>query len=87
MASLCLAHDADSQAPAQRPARQDPAFPTSSCAVCLGLHFTGAFVPSVLAALRPPSSVRTIELAAWTEAVRGGSDRTASRARAPPTSV
>jgi hypothetical protein len=87
MASLCLAHDTESQAPAQRPARRDPAFPISSCAVCLGLHCAGTFVPPVPAALRPPGSVRTIERAAWTEAATGGSERTASRARAPPVTV
>jgi hypothetical protein len=84
MASLCLAHDSSSQAPAQHPARQDPAFPYPTCAICLGLHCAGAFVPPLLAALSPPRSARTIELVPWTIAVRSESDRTASRARAPP---
>jgi hypothetical protein len=84
MASLCLAHDAGPQAPAQRPARQDSGFPSPSCAICLGLHCAGAFVPPLLAALSPPEAARTIELVAWTIAARGESDRTASRARAPP---
>jgi len=87
MASLCVAHDTDSQVPAHRPVWQDPASALSSCAICLGLHCAGAFVPPQMAALSPPTSSRPIDLAEWRVAAPGDSYRTASRARAPPATV